>query len=258
MSSTSAAGPSQVPETYLKYMKNPDVDFEIIKSKSMCGKFHDSVWGFVIYRCVKGKPGAWEELLQALRDKIQKDLRFYIQEDMLLCHDLHVVDDETLYGATTDQVRERFKSWVPGSLKDRLLPHANDQEEEPDWIRAMTAPRYEYCLFVDDICLESLEHPGVDTPVVKLLHKNWESPYPPHKRNYTIHPPYHDGATRYEEEDVGWMYMPLHDYIYKYELLSKGDWDTIYVRPPFIDGTEIPSERIGHWRLESVSKSKKA
>lgn len=34
--------------------------------------------------------------MQALRSKIQEDLRFYIREDMLEFHDLRVIDDKTL------------------------------------------------------------------------------------------------------------------------------------------------------------------
>jgi hypothetical protein len=120
-----------------------------------------------------------------------------------------------------------------------------------DWVYATSTPRYEYCLVVDDICLESVEHPGVNSPVVKLLCKDWESPFPPEERDYAVPAPFHDGATEYEEEDVGWMYMPLQEYLYKYHWLGKGDWDEQYVRPPYIDGTETESEVVGHWRLQS-------
>lgn len=34
--------------------------------------------------------------MQALRSKVQEDLRFYIREDMLKVHDLHAIDDKTL------------------------------------------------------------------------------------------------------------------------------------------------------------------
>jgi hypothetical protein len=106
---------------------------------------------------------------------------------------------------------------------------------------------------VDDLCLESADHLGVTSPVVKLLRKNWESPFLPQERDYAVQVPFHDDFTEYEEEDVGWMYMPLQEYLHKYDLLGKDDWDDQYARPPYIDGTEDESEFAGHWRQESLS-----
>ncbi|EFY96769.2 hypothetical protein X797_009163 [Metarhizium robertsii] len=248
--SSSPAGPCRISgtETYLDYTSSPDIDFDHIKSTMTCTKFHDSIWGFVIYRCSQGKQTAWDRLLQALRRKVQEDARFYMRQDVLKFHHLHAIDDKTLYGATSSQVRDHFQSWVPKNLEDRLWPDATHPQNDVDWSHATSTPRYEYCLFVDDVCLESVDHAGVNSPVVKLLRKNWESPFPPQERNYTVPAPFHDGATEYHEEDVGWMYMPLQEYLYKYDLLGKGDWDDQYVRPPYIDGTEDEGEFVGHWR----------
>ncbi|KAK8068161.1 hypothetical protein PG996_007273 [Apiospora saccharicola] len=111
---------------------------------------------------------------------------------MLEFHDLCVIDDETLRsGATSHQVRDHFRSWVPANLEDRLRSDAADLEDD------------------------SVNHPGCNSPVVKLLHKDWESPFPPQERNHKVPAPFHDGATEYEEEDLGWMYMPVQDYLGK-------------------------------------------
>ncbi|KAK2598096.1 hypothetical protein QQS21_005807 [Conoideocrella luteorostrata] len=247
MMSSNSAEPSRVSgtETYLDYTSSPDVDFDLIKSNMTCKKFHDSTWGFVT---------AWVRLLQALRSKIQEDLRFYIREDVLKFHDLHAIDDKTLYGATSHQVRDHFQCWVPKNLEGRLRTDAINLQDDVGWAHATSTPRYEYCLFVDDLCLESVDYPGINSPVVKLLCKQWESPFHPPDRNYTIPAPFHDGVTDHEEEDVGWMYMPLQEYLHKYDLLGKCDWDDQYVRPPYIDGTEDESEFVGHWRQESLSE----
>lgn len=157
-------------------------------------------------------------------------------------------------GATSHQVRDHFQSWVPKNLEDRLRPDATNLEDYVGWLRATSTPRYKCCLFVDDICLESVDQPGCDTPTVKILCKDWESPFPPEERNYTVPAPFHDGATEYDEEDVGWMYMPLHYYMDKYEVLGSWDWDDIYVRPPYIDGSEDETNFIGHWRQKSLNK----
>lgn len=113
---------------------------------------------------------------------------------------------------------------------------------------ASSTPRYEYCLLVDDICLESVDHPGVNSPVVKILRKKWDSPT--QERDHTVPAPFHDGITEYEEEDVGWMYMPLRRYLDKYAVLGKTEWEDQYMRPPYIDGDEDESEFVGHWRKQ--------
>ncbi|KAL2130078.1 hypothetical protein VTI74DRAFT_6916 [Chaetomium olivicolor] len=222
MMSRTSAGHSRVSgtATYLDYRLKPDVDFDHIQSNMKCAKFHDQVWGFVIYRCSEGNQTAWVRLLEALGNRIQEDLR---------------------PSTTSHEVRDHFRSWVQKDLEDRLRPDATNLDDYAGWLRATSTPRYEYCLFVDDICLESVDHPGIDSPVVKLLCKNWESPFPLEERNYTVPAPFHDGATEYDEEDVGWMYMPLQCYLDKYAVLGKCDWDDQYVRPPYIDGSEDES-----------------
>ncbi|KAI1369131.1 hypothetical protein F5Y08DRAFT_293685 [Xylaria arbuscula] len=238
--------------TYLDYKGRRQVDVDLIRSTMTCTKFHDSVWGFVIYRCSQSHEAAWLRLLQELRDEALKDLRFEISEDLLEYHDLHIIDDRRLYGATSDQVRDHFRSWVATSLEQRLRPGATDSPEDVGWLCATSTPRYQFCLFVDDICLESVDHPGTHTPVIKILDKDWESPFPPEERNYTVPAPYHDGATEYMEEDVGWMYMQPIDYLGKYTLLGQWDWDSQYVRPPYQDGLEDEDSLIGHWRQVSA------
>lgn len=91
-------------------------------------------------------------------------------------------------------------------------------------------------------------------PVVKLLDKAWESPFPPEERKYTVPYPFHDDATDDWEEDVGWMYMPLTEYLYKYDMLGKCWWDDQYVRPPYIHGFEDERTFVGHWRQASLGE----
>ncbi|KAI0200143.1 hypothetical protein F4808DRAFT_470572 [Astrocystis sublimbata] len=253
MTSTSSTGSNQL-STYLGHSSSCDIDFDLIQSRTTCTKFRDSIWSFVIYRCSQHNQPAWDSLLQSLRRSIQQSLGYYSREEMLQSHDLHVIDDKTLDGATSHQVREHFQAWVPKNLEDRLQPNATDMEDDLSWIYATTTPRYVYCLFVDDICLESVDYPSIDSPVVKLLWKDWESPWPVQERNYTTPAPFHDGGTEYDEEDVGWMYMPVHDYFDKYDLLGTTDWDAQYVRPPYIDYSEDESNMVGHWRQKPSDK----
>ncbi|KAM0461429.1 hypothetical protein ACHAPV_004134 [Trichoderma viride] len=195
-------------------LARPDDGFQFdrLKSHMTCSKFHDSTWGLAIYRCSQGHQSAWDRMLQTLRSDVQETLRYYSREDLFQFHDLHVIDDKALYGATSHQVREHFQSWSAKSLEDRLRPGVTDLEYELDWVFAKSTPRYKYCLFADDICLESMDQSGCDMPVVKILCKDWECPWSPEEMSRPVPAPYHDGVTEYDEEDVGWMYMPLNFY----------------------------------------------
>lgn len=50
--------------------------------------------------------------------------------------------------------------------------------------------------------------------MVKLLCKDWKDPLSSEVRqSAVVHPRFHDGVTEYDEEDVGWMYMPVSVYV---------------------------------------------
>lgn len=153
-------------------------------------------------------------------------------------------------GATSHEVRDHFLQWVPYELNSRLKPSASDPSQfSAAWACASSTARYEFCLFVDDMCLESLVHRSHHGPVVKVLNKDWGN-LTPEERVYTIHPDYHDGATDDEFEEVGWMYLPIDRYLDWYDLLSEHqyDWWRFYVRPPYFDWTESKDDVVGWWR----------
>ena len=67
--------------------------------------------------------------------------------------------------------------------------------------------------------------------------------------------PFHDGFTEYEEEDVGWMYMPVDAYVDLYTNLQVDGWDN-YVRPPYtLYAFGDESKLVGHWRRKHQKKS---
>ncbi|KAG5929742.1 hypothetical protein E4U42_004669 [Claviceps africana] len=240
---TADPAPAAKPMIYLDVMSKRDIDFDSLEFSMTSDELRDSVWGFVIYRCSDGDQSAWEHMLHDIRSEVQECLRFYVREDLLPLHDLHVIDDPALYGATSHEVRDHFHSWVAEDIKFRLPPKVTElATEDAMWMN----PRYLYCLFADDICLESMRYPGTNSPVVKILDKSW-GPLSPEKRNYKVAAPFHDGVTEEIEEDVGWMYLPLDYYMWKYEGLARNDWYTTYMRPPYIDGDEEESELIGYW-----------
>ncbi|KAI7778282.1 hypothetical protein LA080_002390 [Diaporthe eres] len=151
---------------------------------------------------------------------VDEVLKEYGYEDLLPYHDLHVVNErpsQQSHGATSYQVREHFNSWVAQSLANRLSPNSVTTIEDLGWTNTTNTPRYEYCLVVDSLCLESLDHPSLISPVVKLVDKNWGDPLSPQERQSAqVYPGFHDGITEEWEEDVGWMYLSIIEYVERY------------------------------------------
>jgi hypothetical protein len=109
-----------------------------------------------------------------------------------------------------------------------------------------------YCLYVDEICVESVEHMKSAGTLVKLVCRDWENPWSPEERLKPIHPPYHDRITEYHEEDVGLMYMPIHCYMNRYEGFNHwaAGWDNFYIRPPFTEGPDHGEHVVGFGRTK--------
>lgn len=161
----------------------------------------------------------------------------------------HLTKNINLSGATTHDVRYHFLEWAPRALEARLKPGVST--DALSMIDTTDTARYKFCLMVDEICLESLDHDqeNMNWPVVKVINCDW-GPLSLEERQYEIHPDYHDGETDDWEEEVGWMYLPVHQYVEWYDLLSESwqDWWEFYVRPPYIDRTETSDELVGSWR----------
>ncbi|KAG5939989.1 hypothetical protein E4U60_000665 [Claviceps pazoutovae] len=256
MTSSSAGEDDGVVETHVS-----DFEADLIWRHFMFDGFQDSVWGFVIYRCCNASDEDWERMLQKIRSELDYDNTDYqLSRDLVPFHNLHAIDDPSLYGASIDQVRAHFRSWIPENIRSRLRPEATDLDDITYNYLVYITPRYKHCLYVDDLCIESLDQDHADCPVVKILDKDWE-PYTPEKLKEieeteglgvigdgSTPAPFHDGLTDDWEENVGWMYMPVKSYLELYFTLVKWDWLDVYVRPPYIDWTEDESTFIGHWR----------
>ncbi|KAG6116884.1 hypothetical protein E4U13_001562 [Claviceps humidiphila] len=257
MTSSSAGQDDDVVETH-----ESDFDAILIRRHLMArfDELQDSVWGFVIYRCCNASDEDWERVLQNIRSELDclDSTDRYINRDLVPFHNLHAIDDPPLYGASIDQVRDHFRSWIPDNVKSRLRPGVTSLRDNGYKCLVDMTPRYQVCLYVDDLCIESLDQDHADCPVVKILDKDWV-PYSPEEikiiketeglaDDATTPAPFHDGLTDDWEENVGWMYMPVASYLETYFTLVKWDWVDIYVRPPYIDWTEDESTFIGNWR----------
>lgn len=192
-----------------------------------------ALWGFVVLRTVYGAPSdaPLAHTLEHLRSKVARSLVLADQTDLLLRHQLTVIEDEaTLSDADSHTVRRVFCAWVAEDLTPRLC-----DAETLGWsaqIRAKLTsnalkgatpclpPRWNFCIFVDEDCLRSLD---AKFPTVKILNRDWE-----------------EGDSESEDkdedqDDIGWMYMDgllLPGYVGIYSLLTDlYAWDEFYQRP---------------------------
>lgn len=210
----------------------------------------DVPWGFNIYRCSYGNDKAWQRMLQLIDKHVRQTLEIEDAMDLYPRHKPVIVEDKEKFdGATSHDVRDHFIAWVAGELP-RVVSRpekffAEEESNEAGLRREWTlGTRYNFCLFVDDICMESLDE--MKLPVVKLLWGQW-GPLEPHERDYAVHPDYEDGETNEDDEDVGWMYMSVIDYVGHYIRLNEYDWwYDLYARPPYI--IDEYEKRPGSWR----------
>ncbi|KAI0402317.1 hypothetical protein F4802DRAFT_608819 [Xylaria palmicola] len=146
-----------------------------------------ATWGFLIYRCTYGDDEAWNRYIEAFKEQVHYELEYYGRDLLLEQYAQWTVveDEETLNGASKQQVRERF-------------PHTR-------------LPRFTYCLYVDQKCLDTLER-YADAKANGARRPAWpvmvtiDGDYSPGGR-YT-HPhrryPQVEGCT---DEYVGWQYV---------------------------------------------------
>jgi valyl-tRNA synthetase len=234
--------PSQIPDEALD-------DYSNIEA-SLSNPENGTTWGFVVYRRTYGNERQWQRMVQLIQTEVQESLTLNRRLDLLVGHQAIFIEDAArLNGATSHIVRDHFQSWVENQLGAQ-----NGGCESPADLELKIqglAPRYNFCLFIDEICLESLDY--MSMPVVKVLCR-FSGVRGENEREYTVYPGYEDGETEEEEEeeDVGWMYREVVDYCGIYvRLMEATDWYEEYVRPPgliFCDEDEFP----GFWRKKGI------
>ncbi|KAL2852940.1 hypothetical protein BJY01DRAFT_207522 [Aspergillus pseudoustus] len=234
-----------LPEPYLDSYSNLD------ESLKCWGLKEDTAWGFVVYRTSYQANSQWQRMIQHINEEIHESLSLNQRLDLLKHHRLTVIDDAAKFdGATSHAVRDHFQSWVSSELttvlkdpsKTRCPVNLGERAVE---VELSLGSRYNFCLFVDDICLESLDK--MSYPVVKLLSRA-TGIREPEDREYQVDPYYEDGDTEFTEEDVGWMYIEVLEYCSKYNgLVDPHVWLDQYWRPPYMlfsNDEEFP----GNWR----------
>ena len=115
--------------------------------------------------------------------------------------------------------------------------------------------RYNFCLLVDDICLESLEK--MCNPVVKLVTKYWtagEQDLECEEEDEGENPGYEGGVSNREFEDVGWMYKNVYEYVdIQNDFHDPWNWADDYIRPPLMGWESEFQSAPGFWRRKGKS-----
>ncbi len=214
----------------------------------------DAPWGSVVYRAAYGNDVAWEQMLRLLLEGLIEGLEASGRLDLLSRHRFVVVDDRSQFeGATPERVRGHFNKWVLEEF-ERNWREPTMPEADVARIRSggrdldFAGARYNFCLLIDDICLESLDRNLSGIPVAKLISKR--EPYlAEYEEERTC--PWEGGMTDDEFENVGWMYKEVCEYVRIHDQLQEPDTfydEAYYHRPPLL-GWAIDFERApGYWR----------
>ena len=105
-------------------------------------------WGFCLYRCTYSDDEAWLRYVEHMRKRIIDSLELRDQRYLLEKYlDIQIIEDrDKLDNAKKDFVRAHFAEQAEGD-RQRLGTAS---------IYAMRMPRFNFCLYVDQACLDTL------------------------------------------------------------------------------------------------------
>jgi hypothetical protein len=232
-------------------------------------------WGFAIFRTTYANNDLFTTYLSKIYSEVDDSLEIIGRREAFSPYFYCPVfeDSSSLNGLSKNQIRELFSEW------------ARDATDERDGVgairmRNMRAPQYEFCLMVDEECLESFQQAQQQPKPNRGLPKNGkvvviERDWSPEKYRGRHHEDWTDGEshkildkkfleengeeferdvppTIFEEIDgcrsplVGWMYADI-DYIQSLYMECEGNidenWYELYVRPPGIYPTTFRHEQ---------------
>lgn len=215
-------------------------------------------WGFAIYRGVPRGPAedtAWEKAIQSIQNTVRSELRLsYDAEQLIETFDTDTVIDCSPNLVSKANIRAHFSDWVrsdvqasvpdPRSSRARMaeagisITTMEPADVAPIEDLLIYASRWQYCLYLDQCCLDSfISSPWPIVVVIqKCLDPTWmgeEGDSPPI-----------EGCTWH---DVGWMYMHIEEYVkfYASSLQDGGYWMDIYQRPPWTTDRGLILEPFG-------------
>ncbi|KAH7172632.1 hypothetical protein DER46DRAFT_678634 [Fusarium sp. MPI-SDFR-AT-0072] len=111
-------------------------------------------WGFVIFRSVYAEESQtqWESYIEFFKATVESKLKHMELWALLEPHlEWTIVEDcETLNNTSKEQVRDKFSQWV----SERSIERDGAGAEDP---LAVYLPRYRYCVYVDQKCLDTVD-----------------------------------------------------------------------------------------------------
>ncbi|KAG4436280.1 hypothetical protein IFR05_008220 [Cadophora sp. M221] len=131
--------------------------------------------------------------------------------DLLPFHDLRVIDDPSLYGASVSTIRAHFKVWASNDLQTRLLPGVECPTSEISHPGPDRTPRYSSFLALDENEMIQIDQGASKWPSIKLISSQWD-----YMSLESTHPLFFAGGEDLDEDDGGWYYVQLTDYLDTY------------------------------------------
>ncbi|KFY80068.1 hypothetical protein V499_01043 [Pseudogymnoascus sp. VKM F-103] len=212
-------------------------------------------FGFVIYRCTYSDDAAWTQLLSLIQREAQEAIKeLGPGRDWLGAHlEWTIVEDPTLDDATQEQVKRKFDGWAGGVVEEY-------ERTSTDNVRGL--PRFNFCVFVDEKCLASLEKPkavvdGRKPPVFVVLVRAergilaWvlQAQAAASQRSRSGVDSEDEEEEIFDDEDeeevededdiplaahkASWMYVETQHLLSLYNSLhADSGWEHLYVRPP--------------------------
>ena len=129
-------------------------------------------WGFVIYRCTYGNDDAWASFMRHLNQRTKQHVLTdtYDSPNLAGSLDWNVQEDQSLDGASKDEVRRRFKQWVASSARAEF---PSDLDADKTRFLPIENPRYNYCIHVDRASLNSVVKHASQPDQPDLKKRGW-------------------------------------------------------------------------------------
>ncbi|KAH7010777.1 uncharacterized protein B0I36DRAFT_340962 [Microdochium trichocladiopsis] len=115
-------------------------------------------WGFVIMRGAYDNDAQWDTFMGLFRASLLDELHdFELEAELGPDLEITVIEDRAvLENARKDAVRPRFLRWVDA----RSVERDGEGADAPNLVEDL--PRFKYCVYVDQVCLNSLSVSPVD------------------------------------------------------------------------------------------------
>ncbi|OCK72872.1 hypothetical protein K432DRAFT_387656 [Lepidopterella palustris CBS 459.81] len=160
-SASQAPGGPWEPKSDVDYQKIPRLPLPADPMGTIRACIHDHMnkkWGFLIYRCDYSSDDAWAKFISTVQLQMREGLELLRATDLVPTLEMTVKEDrETLDGASVDQVREIFKSWVQGN-------EAKEELRDAPYPGPFQYVRYTYCVHVDADALDSIVNRAPQLP----------------------------------------------------------------------------------------------